>query len=167
MTNILNTLALKPAGEHREFGMVFDPIIDGIPYLETLTAFEARFENGPAGAYRATLGVADIMLRLDRPKSRVIPYSCPCEEWECWWLSCDIEIHGDFVCWRRWWNGQRNDREQKADGLYWDYRELPPLNFAKGPYLAALAEARKLIEADERMMRLLTYETKRRGAVHG
>ncbi len=149
----LDNLALVPSGKYSGLGLIFSVEINGEPYLKTLQAYEARIGADPAGAYTEALSEADIIERALETGSRLMPYACGCGEWGCWWISCEVEIYGEFVCWRNWTNPYRNDPAKVVSGHFWDYSELPPLVFDRKSYEAEMKKAQVAITARKPALR--------------
>ncbi|GAA6170715.1 hypothetical protein NBRC116592_03850 [Colwellia sp. KU-HH00111] len=154
----LNHLTLKPAGHYRGLGMIFNVYIDGVCFLDNIADFEKRFHDRINGAYTAALGCEDIMHSMivtQNETKRFMPYACDCGEWSCWVFQGFVTSYDDFVFWGQWRNSHRSDKDKKADGLYWNYKDFPTLCFDKHQYLSEIDKAQALVNADKPSLNIL------------
>ena len=135
-----------PGRDVSSLGLVFDTIIDGQSYLETLTAFEETQPDSWAKPCIAGLGTAEVMHTLDQHGARIHPFVCDLwDNWDDWDYNCLIEIYNQqVVCWRSWkYYDMTTSRESTSD-----YTKLPVLTFEYKQYMDAVAQARDLIRKD-------------------
>ncbi|MCK0069818.1 hypothetical protein [Kordiimonas laminariae] len=144
----LNRFELEPVGHYADKGMVFDMIIDGISYLETIKSYEAERGYEPAGAYVPTLGTVEIMCRSLNREFTMIPYGCDCGVWECWWLFCTARCYSKMVYIDSWSNPRRDDKSRDTEGFYWRYNSLKPVCVDIEEYDAAIKAAQSIIKED-------------------
>lgn len=136
----------KPGMPNSSLGMVFDVLIDGLSYWQTLSKFESTQPQAWVRACIPGLGTAEVMHSLDKHGARVHPYvCCISDNWDDWDYNCLIEIYGqEVVCWRDW---QYYDMTTSKDSLS-NYRELDPLVFDYQQYMDAVKRARQLVEEE-------------------
>ena len=120
---------------------LFEVIVNGKPYLETIAAFEQRFKGGPVGAYMAGLGEETLRHRLLEKDAHITPYICDCGEPGCWPLVCQTKVMDSVVIWTNWSNPHRDDKSREDEGYYWDYSSLPDLIFERQAYEKAINNA--------------------------
>lgn len=117
---------------------VFELMVNHQPYLPVLRDYEAPFAGRIAGAYQPGLSLAS----LTNNNGTLVPFVCTCSEPTCWFISVKVEvikdINADYVIWHRWSNPYRADKNKAAEGLFWDYSNLPPLVFDYAQYQAEI-----------------------------
>ncbi|MDN4502686.1 hypothetical protein QX776_09740 [Alteromonadaceae bacterium BrNp21-10] len=140
MSDSIQHFGLRPFNNEHHQGL-FELMVDGQPYLVTLTDYESAFAGNIAGSYLPGLNVNN--LNID--STGAIPFICTCSEPSCWFIGVEIFIQADteqeYVIWHQWCNPYRDDKSKAAEGLYWDYSGLPPLVFDKKQYEDEIARA--------------------------
>ncbi|MGS2720582.1 hypothetical protein [Paraglaciecola aestuariivivens] len=142
---MLNTLTLELTTPHATLGEIFDVKIDQKPLLDWFVEYEKQFSSSINGAYIPALNVKSIEKNLTANGNYFIPLACPCGEWECWYVTGQVMLVDDYVCWGNWCNPYRNDRSQKEQGLYWSYKDFPALTFSRVQYQQAIKNALGLL----------------------
>ena len=131
---IINHFSLQPCGEYSNLGEVFEVFIDNKPLLAMITEFEAQYTNTISGSYASILDKTTLLRSLDNKEHGMVPFGCDCGEWQCWFLTGEVNFFQDFVYWGQWKNPFRDDKSKKDKGLYWCYKKFPTLVFDQHQY---------------------------------
>lgn len=133
----MNVLGLVPSTSEVYEGAV-DILIDGIPLLDMFRQYEAQFSDTINGAYTSVITSGELRASLIKDNGAFTPLACDCGEPECWFVTGEITRVQDFICWGNWSNPYRSDKSKKSKGLYWSYRQFPPIFFHQDQYLSVI-----------------------------
>lgn len=130
-----NRLALRYMGCNHQLGDYFSVMVDDVPLLGTVSAFESGFESKIAGAYMDGINDEFLQKALFSDPVSLTPFVCNCGDIDCWQLHLTQTCIGDIVTWHGWNNPHRSIDQG------WDYSGFPVFSFYRADYLKEIGTA--------------------------
>ncbi len=138
---MINVLTLNQVESEKSREKIFQVLIDDTPLLDLFRDYEQQYSGTINGAYTDALSEHALSPSLVTNGARFMPLGCDCGTFECWFVTGQVQMFDNFVCWGQWANPYRDKTATQKGYQHWDYKRFPALVFDQQQYLSTIESA--------------------------